>query len=52
MEYNLNISSKKVTKVISFAGVEPVRAKIIVVRRIIEQVDTFKYRLRQKSGRL
>jgi hypothetical protein len=41
-KYNLNITSKKI-KVIALAGVEPIRAKITVDGKIIEQVITFRY---------
>jgi hypothetical protein len=38
-KYNLTISSKK-TEVVTFDVVEPDRAKIIVDRKVIEQVRT------------
>jgi hypothetical protein len=41
-KYNLNISSKR-TKVMAFATAEPVRAKIILNEKVMEQDGTFRY---------
>ena len=41
-EYSLNISTNK-TKVLAFKGTETIRAKIILERKPIEQVNCFNY---------
>jgi hypothetical protein len=41
-EYNLRLSTKK-TKVLSFKGVDHIRAKIEISNQILEQVNCFNY---------
>ena len=41
-EYNMKISTRK-TKVMAFAGKDPVRSKIVLDNRILEQVSHFTY---------
>jgi hypothetical protein len=41
-EFNMSISTEK-TKIMAFAGKEPLRSKICVNGKILEQVDTFNY---------
>jgi hypothetical protein len=40
--YNMKISTEK-TRVMAFRGKDPVRSKIVINERIIEQVSSFKY---------
>jgi hypothetical protein len=41
-EYGLNISLQK-TKLMAFKGRDPVRTKIVIDNKIIEQTDLFNY---------
>ena len=42
MEHDLTISVQK-TKLVAFKGQDPVRSKIVIDNKIIEQVNSFKY---------
>jgi hypothetical protein len=42
MEHDLTISVQK-TKLVAFKGRDPVRSKIVIDNKIIEQVNSFKY---------
>lgn len=41
-KYDMTISSKK-TKTIAFKGKDPIRSKIVINGKIVEQVNTFRY---------